>query len=83
MLDLDQDGWPGFIVTRNNSTTLAFRNNGVAGHRPLRVVLHGPAGNPTAVGARITSKRRNVIASATPRPGSRMTSGMPGVWRMP
>ena len=36
-LDLDQDGWPDFLVTRNNDTTLAFRNGGVAGHRPLRV----------------------------------------------
>jgi hypothetical protein len=54
VLDLDHDGWPDFLVTRNNNATLAFRNNGVAGHKSLRVVLHGPAGNPTAVGARIT-----------------------------
>ena len=54
VLDLDQDGWPDFLVTRNNDTTLAFRNAGVAGHNPLRIVLRGPAGNPTAVGARIT-----------------------------
>ena len=54
VLDLDQDGWPDFLVTRNNSTTLAFRNNGVAGRHMLRVSLHGPVCNPTAVGARIT-----------------------------
>jgi len=54
VLDLDQDGWPDFLVTRNNNTMLAFRNRGVAGHKSLRVVLRGPAGNPTAVGARIT-----------------------------
>jgi hypothetical protein len=54
VLDLDHDGWPDFLVTRNNDTTLAFRNNGVAGHKSLRIVLHGPAGNPAAVGARIT-----------------------------
>jgi enediyne biosynthesis protein E4 len=54
VLDLDQDSWPDFLVTRNNSTTLAFRNNGVAGRHMLRVSLHGPAGNPAAVGARIT-----------------------------
>ena len=53
-LDLDQDGWPDFLVTRNDDTTLAFHNSGVAGHRPLRVLLHGPAGNPTAVGALVT-----------------------------
>jgi hypothetical protein len=54
VLDLDGDGWPDFVVSRNNNTTLAFHNNGVSGHHPLRVVLRGPAGNPTGVGARIT-----------------------------
>lgn len=54
MLDLNQDGWPDFLVSRNNDDALAFRNNGVAGRRFVRVSLHGPAGNPTAVGARIT-----------------------------
>jgi hypothetical protein len=54
VLDLDQDGWPDFLVSRNNNTTLAFRNNGVAGRHSLRIQLRGPAGNPTAVGARIT-----------------------------
>jgi hypothetical protein len=54
VLDLDQNGWPGFIVTRNNGSTLAFRNRGTPGHRSLRIVLRGAAGNPTAVGARIT-----------------------------
>jgi hypothetical protein len=54
VLDLDQDGWPDFVVTRNDDTTLAFRNGGVAGHKPLRILLHGAAGNPTGVGARIS-----------------------------
>jgi hypothetical protein len=54
VLDLDGDGWPDFLVSRNNGTTLAFRNNGVAGRHSLSVVLRGPAGNPTAVGARLT-----------------------------
>jgi hypothetical protein len=54
VLDLDHDGWPDFLVTRNNDTTLAFRNQGVAGRHSLRVQLQGPAGNPTAVGARLT-----------------------------
>jgi hypothetical protein len=54
VLDLDQDGWPDFLVTQNNNTTLAFRNRGVAGRHSLRLQLLGPAGNPTAVGARIT-----------------------------
>ncbi|MGA2693518.1 MAG: FG-GAP-like repeat-containing protein [Opitutaceae bacterium] len=53
-VNLGQDGWPGFIVTRNGASMLAFRNHGVPGHRPLMISLHGPAGNPTAVGSRIT-----------------------------
>jgi len=54
VVDLDRDGWPDFLVTRNNSSTLAFRNGGVPGRRSLGIRLRGPAGNPTAVGARIT-----------------------------
>ncbi|HUJ43976.1 MAG TPA: FG-GAP-like repeat-containing protein [Opitutaceae bacterium] len=54
VLDLDEDGWPDFLITRNNSTMLAYRNQGVPGRRFLRISLRGPAGNPTAVGARIT-----------------------------
>ncbi|HEY8994489.1 MAG TPA: FG-GAP-like repeat-containing protein [Lacunisphaera sp.] len=54
VLDLDRDGWPDFAVSRNNDTTLAFRNGGVAGRRSFGVRLHGAAGNPTAIGARIT-----------------------------
>ena len=54
VLDLDRDGWPDFLITRNNSPTLAFRNQGVAGRHSLRVELRGPAGNPTAIGARVT-----------------------------
>ncbi|HEY3757104.1 MAG TPA: FG-GAP-like repeat-containing protein [Opitutaceae bacterium] len=56
VLDLDGDGWPDFLVTRNNDTTLAFRNRGRPDAQGLRIVLHGPAGNPTGVGARITVK---------------------------
>jgi len=52
--DLDQDGWPDFLVSRNNAPTLAFRNGGVSGRHSLRVELRGPRGNPTAIGARIT-----------------------------
>jgi len=54
VVDMDRDGWPDFLVTRNNNSTLAFRNGGVAGRRSFAVVLRGAAGNPTAVGARIT-----------------------------
>jgi hypothetical protein len=53
VVDLDNDGWPDFLVTRNNGTTLAFRNQGVAGRHSLRVTLRGRAGNTTAIGARV------------------------------
>ncbi len=52
--DLDNDGWPDFLVTRNNGTSLAWRNQGVTGRHSLRVTLHGPAGNAAAIGARVT-----------------------------
>ncbi|HVT73592.1 MAG TPA: FG-GAP-like repeat-containing protein [Lacunisphaera sp.] len=52
--DLDGDGRPDFIVSRNNDTLLAFRNRGQPGGNFLRVTLRGPAGNPTAVGAVVT-----------------------------
>ncbi len=54
VLDLDDDGWPDFLVSRNDATTLAWRNQGVSGRRSFRVLLQGPAGNRTAVGARLT-----------------------------
>jgi hypothetical protein len=54
VLDLDDDGWPDLLASRNGSTTLAFRNGGVPGRRMLRVSLEGPAGNPAGVGARVT-----------------------------
>jgi len=54
VLDLDDDGWPDFLVTRNNDSALAFRNQGVAARNPLRVSLRGPVGNPAAVGAQVS-----------------------------
>lgn len=54
MVDLDRDGWPDFLVSRNNSTTLAFHNAGVAGRHSFGVRLSGPPGNPAAIGSRIT-----------------------------
>jgi hypothetical protein len=54
VLDLDGDGWADFLLTRNQSTTLAFRNRGVPGRHGLSVRLRGPAGNPDAVGARLS-----------------------------
>ncbi len=59
VVDLDQDGWPDFLATRNDSTTLAFRNRGVPGRGSMSVLLRGGAGNPTAVGARVTATMRD------------------------
>ena len=53
VLDLDGDGWPDFLVTRNNSTTLAWHNVGLKGRNSVAVRLRGPAGNHTAIGSRI------------------------------
>ena len=54
VLDLDGDGWPDFLLTRNDHTTLAFRNRALPGRHSLSVRLRGPAGNPTTLGARLT-----------------------------
>jgi hypothetical protein len=52
--DLDGSGSPDLLVTRNNATTLAFRNNRIAGNNSLRIVLRGSRGNPSAIGARVS-----------------------------
>ncbi|HWA27408.1 MAG TPA: FG-GAP-like repeat-containing protein [Lacunisphaera sp.] len=54
LLELNADGWPDLLLSRNNSTTQAWRNGGLPGRHSFRVLLQGPAGNPTAVGATIT-----------------------------
>jgi len=54
VLDLNQDGWPDFVVTRNDDSVLVFRNAPQAGRHSFGVRLKGPAGNPTAIGASIT-----------------------------
>ena len=56
VLDIDQDGWPDFVVTRNNASTVAFRNRRVPGRNSLCLRLRGPSPNPSAVGARATAE---------------------------
>jgi hypothetical protein len=56
VIDLGNDGWPGFLVSRNAEATLAFENRGVAGRHSIRVALEGRPGNPHAVGARVTAE---------------------------
>jgi enediyne biosynthesis protein E4 len=54
VVDLDEDGWPDFFVTRNNGTTLAFRNSGqIDGRHMFAVKLRGASGNMLAFGARV------------------------------
>jgi len=69
--DLDQDHRPDLVVSRNDEPALAFRYRGLPGRRPLRILLQGPAGNPTAVGARLvltaadgTRHRAEVVAGS-------------------
>jgi hypothetical protein len=54
VLDLGADGQPGFLVSRNSGTTLAFRGSAGARGEPLQVVLLGTAGNPTGVGSLVS-----------------------------
>jgi hypothetical protein len=54
--DLNGDGWPDFLLTRNNSTAMAFHNQPVINRRSIRVRLRGAGGNSDAIGARITAR---------------------------
>ena len=54
VLDLGKDPLPTFVVSRNNSTSMVFRNRSSFARIPLCVRLRGLPGNPTAVGARVT-----------------------------
>ena len=56
VVDLGDDGRPGFLVSRSADATLAFRNRGVQGRHFLRVLLQGPTGNRQAVGARVIAE---------------------------
>ena len=54
--DFDQDGRADFLVTRNNNSLMAFKNDSInptSDSRPLSVRLIGTMKNPTAIGAKI------------------------------
>jgi enediyne biosynthesis protein E4 len=53
-VDLQGDGWPDVIATRQQAMMRAFRNAGSTDGRPLAVRLRGRPGNPTAIGAKVT-----------------------------
>ncbi|MCZ6683320.1 MAG: FG-GAP-like repeat-containing protein [Planctomycetota bacterium] len=62
LCDLDRNGWPDLVMTQNDGPLLAFLNTGSESDGHCRVVavrLRGPAGNPNAVGARISVLGRN------------------------
>ena len=54
VIDFNGDGWPDMVVTRNRGRALAFENRGIPGRRSFAIRLAGPAGNPTAIGARVS-----------------------------
>lgn len=57
-VDINQDGWQDFVVGVNDAQPELFVNAtaGIRDTRPLRIWLKGAAGNPTAIGARVTVK---------------------------
>jgi hypothetical protein len=63
--DLNGDGWPDFLVGINDAEPLAYINRGSTENRVINLRLKGKAGNPTAIGSRVT------ITSAD---GSRQTA---------
>lgn len=54
LIDLNQDGWPDCVVTRNNDRTLAFQNTATAGRHSFALALRGSSGNVAAIGSRAT-----------------------------
>lgn len=54
VLDLNADGWPDLLASRNQGTTLAWRNAGIPGRHCFQVAIRGTAGNHEAIGARVT-----------------------------
>ena len=52
--DLNQDGWPDFVVGINNGEPVTFENRGSQQNRVLNLQLQGSKGNRAAIGARAT-----------------------------
>ena len=53
VVDLEADGWPDLIATRNDNHTLVFRNKHSAGGNSFAVVLQGSPLNNRGIGGRI------------------------------
>jgi hypothetical protein len=54
VLDLDADGWPDLLASRNQGPTQAWRNAGNPAGRSFAVAVRGGAGNRDAIGAQVT-----------------------------
>jgi hypothetical protein len=54
LADLDGDARPDAVASRNNESTMAFRNADTGDNHIVALRLHGSGGNPDAIGARIT-----------------------------
>ena len=52
-VDLDRDGWPDLVATRNNGHALCFRNNQKTGGNSFGIELQGLKSNPRGIGSRI------------------------------
>ncbi|MEO7597998.1 MAG: FG-GAP-like repeat-containing protein [Opitutus sp.] len=54
VIDLNQDGWPDLVATRNNDRPVALLNHSPANDRhSFGVTLRGRPGNPSAIGSRL------------------------------
>ena len=51
--DLNQDGWPDFVVGNNDSKLTVFQHQGIPEAQRLKIRLEGRPGNTMAVGSRI------------------------------
>lgn len=57
--DWNQDGWPDLLIALNDGELRTLNHTGHSEHRPLRVILQGRRGNPTAIGARVRMTLNN------------------------
>jgi hypothetical protein len=80
--DLNGDGWPDVVVGVNDSNVLAFENQCLAGRRVAAVRLRGRAGNPTAVGSRVTLVRSDGVrqAAEVQAGGGYLSQQSPTLW---
>jgi hypothetical protein len=62
--DWNQDGWPDLVLTRINENAVAFANRGSATGHSFAIKLQGEAGNPDAIGAKVTVHFKNGMLQA-------------------